>query len=298
MGKVVFRVGVHLMADGKTNRLFQKDHLMTILLFVLLGMLFYPIFPDLYLDWTLNDNNSHGILVPFISLYLVWRKRDDIILAEARSSYWGLAVLVTGLILYVLGYGGGMVVLQRAAFVIAVIGVVLYNYGTAVFSKIMFPLAFLFFMIPIPIAIEALVSLRLQLWVSEISSILLNALSVSVLREGNILHFASTSLEVAEACSGIRSLAAFIMLGCLLGYLLSGSYSRKILLVLVAVPLAFIVNIIRVVGTGILAHRYGAAVAQGFFHEFSGIGVFLAGLVLFMVIFLALEEKPIPSDGR
>ncbi|MDT8274354.1 MAG: exosortase/archaeosortase family protein, partial [Desulfomonilia bacterium] len=95
----------------------------------------------------------------------------------------------------------------------------------------------------------------------------------------------------AEACSGIRSLAAFLMLGFLFAYIMQGSYIKKTVMVLAAVPLAFLINIVRVVGTGILANMYGGSVAQGFFHEFSGIVVFIAGFLLYVVLFLILEEK-------
>ncbi len=114
---------------------------------------------------------------------------------------------------------------------------------------------------------------------------------ITVLQEGNILQFANCSLEVAEACSGIRSLTAYIMLGCLFGYLMYGSFIRRSMMVLIAVPLAFFVNILRVVGTGVLANYYGSQVARGFLHEFSGIAVFIVGFFLFFLIYRLIEEK-------
>jgi exosortase len=193
--------------------------------------------------------------------------------------------------IYVIGYGGGIEILTRLAFVTAIIGLVLYNFGKKIFLHLAFPLLFLYFMIPFPIAIENLVSLRLQLWMTQISSAILNTLTIPVLREGNLLHFANCSLEVAEACSGIRSLTAYIMLGCLFGYMMRGSYWKRFLMVLIAVPLAFLVNIIRVVGTGALANYFGEGIAKGFLHEFSGIVVFLLGLFIFFIIFQFLDQK-------
>jgi exosortase len=262
----------------------------SILIFILI-ILFWPILPTLYHDWFKYNNNSHGILVPFISLYLIWRCRHSIDFKEVHISYVGLGILVVSLVLYVVGYGGRLEVLSRLAFVSALIGIVLFNFGKRIFSQIAFPLLFLYFMIPVPASIESIVSFRLQLWATQVSSAILSALSITVLQEGNILQFANCSIEVAEACSGIRSLTAYIMLGCLFGYMMRGSFIRRSMIVIIAVPLAFFVNILRVVGTGILANFFGSRVAQGFLHEFSGIVVFLIGFFLFFLISRFIEEK-------
>ncbi len=261
----------------------------TILLLFLIA-LFSPIFPALYTEWFKYNDNTHGILVPIISLYLIWENRHAIKLKKVQSSYIGLVILILGLALYVLGLAGRIVVISRVAFVTSLLGLVFYNFGRKIFFSLAFPLLFLFFMVPIPVAIENIVSFRLQLWVTQISSAVLSALSISVLREGNILHFANCSLEVAEACSGIRSLTAYIMLGCLFGYMMQGSYVKRSMMVFIAVPLAFLMNLVRVVGTGLLANRFGPDVALGFLHEFSGIAIFLAGFVIYFIIFNLLSR--------
>ena len=266
-----------------------------IILLLLLGILFSPIYPALYHDWFWYNDNSHGILVPFISLYLIWKNRHIINLNEVQTSYIGLGIFLFGLLAYVIGFGGRIEVLSRAAFVTAILGLILYNYGTKIFSNIAFPLFFLYFMIPFPVSIENIVSFRLQLWVTQISEIIINALSITVLREGNILHFANCSLEVAEACSGIRSLTAYIMLGCLFGYMMQGSFFRRSTMVLIAIPLAILINITRVVGTGLLANYFGPKVALGFLHEFSGAVIFIAGFLLFFIIFQLIDKKDEPS---
>jgi len=272
-----------------------KTVLSGILLLSLLVAVFWPVIPALYHDWVTNNNNSHCVLVPFISMYLIWRNRQNIDFSEASVSYIGLIIMVASLTFYMIGYAGRIDILPRMAFVTAIIGTVLYNYGSKIFSVLAFPLFFLFFMIPVPVSIEGIISFSLQLWVTQISSAILSFLSITVLREGNILQFANCSLEVAEACSGIRSLTAFIMLGSLFAYMLNGSWLRRSIMILLAIPLAFLVNILRVVGTGILASFFGAKVARGFLHEFSGIAVFLLGLFIFSIIYQFLDEENIPS---
>lgn len=268
-----------------------------IVLVFALVVLFWPVLVRLYHDLVNNSNNSHGLLVPFISVYLIWNKRHDLESLPIQTSYAGLAVLVCSLVVFVLGYGVGIHVLPRLAFVAALMGAFLYNYGKDIFLKLAFPLAFLIFMVPVPISIEGLVSFKLQLWMTQISELILDALSIVVLREGNILIFSNCSLEVAEACSGIRSLMAYIMLGCLFGYMMHGSLIRRSVMVLIAVPLTFVINSARVVGTGILAYNYGPGVARGFLHEFSGIVIFLVGLIIFFFIYRLLDQGSTTVSG-
>lgn len=261
-----------------------------ILLFALI-LLFWPVLKVLFQDLYMNSNNSHGLVVPFVSILFIWSKRSSLGSQTMQSSYGGLLVLMVSLMLYIIGYAGRIEVIPRIAFVTAILGTVLYVAGKNVVSQILFPLLFLYFMVPIPVSIESLVSFRLQLWVTQISSAILNALSFAVLREGNILYFATCSLEVAEACSGIRSLTAFIMIGCLFAYLMHGSFLRRSIMPLFAIPLAFLVNVARVTGTGILAYYYGANVARGFLHEFSGIAVFVVGMAIYFCIYQLMEKR-------
>lgn len=269
----------------------RKTLLYSILLFIFFIVLYSPIFPDMYHLWMgENGNNSHGILVPFISLFLIWRKREKINWGEAKSSNVGLVILIVSLLVYLVGYAGGMEVLPRLTIVSTLIGLVIFNLGFNIFSRLAFPLLFLFFMVPVPVSIVGLVSLPLQLIATKLSAFIINSLSIPVLREGNILHFANTSLEVAEACSGIRSLISYLMLGVLFAYLMNGSMKRRFILVFSTVPLAFFANLLRVITTGVLAHFFGSKVARGFLHEFSGMAIFVFGFILLFVLYNLLER--------
>ena len=105
-----------------------------------------------------------------------------------------------------------------------------------------------------------------------------------------MLYFANASLEVADACSGIRSLVSYLMLGSLFAYLMHAPFTRKLFLVMLTVPFAFLANLFRVTGTGVLAHFFGNKVAQGFLHEFSGMVTFLLGLIMIMAVYRFLEK--------
>jgi exosortase len=239
-----------------------------------------------------NGNNSHGLLVPFISLFLIWKKRGKINWKDAKSSNIGLVVFIVSLVFYIVGYAGGVEVLPRLTIVSTLIGLIIFNFGLNIFSVIAFPLLFLFFMVPAPVSIVGLVSFPLQLIATKISAFIINSFSIPVLREGNMLYFTDTSLEVAEACSGIRSLVSYLMLGFLFAYLMNGSIRRRSIIVLSTMPLAFFANLLRGTGTGLLAHFFGSRVARGFLHEFSGMAIFAFGFILLFVIYNLLERTP------
>lgn len=263
----------------------------SISLFVLWFVLFIPVYPSLAYTWLNNSNDSHGMLVPLISAYLVWQKRDELQKTPVSVNGWGIVILCASLILYMLSFAGSVAVVSRAMIVFSLIGLVIFNFGSAIFSLIKFPLFYLFFMIPVPVSIYGIVAFPLQLFATRVSELMLYLVSIPVYREGNMLYFAQTQLEVAEACSGLRSITAFIMLSFLFAYMLRTRYWPKIVIVASAIPLAIVANIIRVTGTGFLAHFYGDAVARGFLHEFSGLAVFAFGFVLLFVEYLLLNRS-------
>jgi exosortase len=251
---------------------------------------FIPVYASLVDTWLNNSNNSHGILVPLISAYLIWQKRDQLQRTPASVSGWGALILCLSVILYILSFAGAVTVVSRAMIVFSLIGLVLFNFGPAIFSIIRFPLFYLFFMIPVPVSIYGIVAFPLQLFATKVSELLMHVVSIPVYREGNMLYFAQTQLEVAEACSGLRSMTAFIMLSFLFAYMMKTRYWPRLTIILSAIPLALFANILRVTGTGILAHFYGSKVARGFLHEFSGLAVFAFGFVLLLGEYLLLNR--------
>lgn len=229
-------------------------------------------------------------MVPLISLYLIFDKRKLLNLKDIETSSWGLVLLVISLLLYVVGIIGSVEILPRLTIVTTLMGLALFHLGRKIFAELFFPLLFLFFMVPVPDSVIGAVAFPLQLIATKLAAQIINSLSIPVYREGNMLYFANTSLEVAEACSGIRSLVSYLMLGTLFAYMVRGRFYKRILLVAAAIPLAFFANLLRVTGTGILAHFYGSKVARGFLHEFSGIVMFIFGFILLFLLYTALDR--------
>ena len=260
------------------------------LLLLMWAIVFYPLYQGIIGSWLYDSNNSHGILVPFISLFLIWKKRTELKLCSIIVDMRGLFLLFISLVLYIASYAGDVTVAARSMMVFSLMGLVLYNFGKYIFKKIRFPLLFMLFMIPIPVSIVGLFSLPLQRLASDISAALIRMASIPVYQEGNMLYFAQTQLEIAEACSGIHSMMAMLMLGTIFVYLTRMSLLGAVLMIASAIPISMIANIARVTGTGILAHLYGAKVAKGFLHEFSGIAVFFLGLTLMWGCYLLFRN--------
>lgn len=252
------------------------------MLLLLWGGIAAPIVPQMVRTWMVHSDNTHAILVPFIALYLGWEYRQHLANVSPRCSLWGGAGLVLSLAGLLICCISGFVFGERLFLVCSLIGLIWAYMGDVWLRTLAFPLGFLFFMVPVPDTLLNVVSLPLQMQATKLSALIINALSIPVYQEGNLLFFAQTQLEVAEACSGIRSIISLVMLSVLVAYFSKGGWLHKLALVTLAVPVAMLANIVRVTGTGILAHSFGDKVARGFLHDFSGVVVFLFGLVVIL----------------
>ena len=251
---------------------------------------FYPIIPDMVTAWFKHSDNSHAVLVPLVSLYFLWEKRAEISRIPSQGSNAGLILLILCLLFYILSFIGGIAFFCRLALVTSLIAIVWSCMGTAILRSLAFPLGFLFFMIPVPDTLLGMVSFPLQLVATKISAELIGYCTIPIYREGNMLFFINTQLEVAEACSGIRSIMSLTMLSAIFAYISPGVIWCRVVLVVAAIPIAFIANILRVTGTGILAHFFGDRVARGFLHDFSGLAVFLFGLIILFALSEVLKK--------
>jgi exosortase D (VPLPA-CTERM-specific) len=232
-------------------------------------------------DWATDGNYSHGFLIVPIALYFVWERRARLAAAAIRPSAWGLPVAAAGILVLAAGLIGAELFLSRVSLLIVLAGIVVFMFGWRHLALLAFPLGFLLLMIPIPAIIFNQIAFPLQLLASRFGEFALNVWGVPVLREGNVIVLANTPpLEVAEACSGIRSLVSLLTLAIVYGYFMDRRTPIRVLLALLSIPIAILANGVRVAGTGLAAHWAGAEAAEGFFHEFSGWLLFVVAFVL------------------
>ena len=247
---------------------------------VAVGILYHGIVARLVREWWHDPNASHGFLIPVFSVFVLWRQRGRLAEVVPRPSWSGLAVIVAALGILILGVLGAELLLSRSSLVFLLAGLAVLFFGWAFFRRMLFPWACLFLMIPIPAIILNIVTFPLQLLASRISGTALAFFGVPVLRQGNILTLPAISLEVAEACSGIRSLISLMALAVIYGYLLEPRLVRRALLVAAAIPIAVLANGMRIVGTGLLVQYWDQARAEGFFHAFEGWVIFGCATVM------------------
>jgi exosortase len=246
--------------------------------------LYWPVLAKLVSDWYHDDNYSHGFLIVPLVLYFVWERREKLRKIPAAPSALGFVVVLGSVAVLIAGILGSELFLTRISILGTLVGVTLFLWGWGYLRALAFPLAFLLLMIPIPAIIFNQIAFPLQLLASQFGESAMGMANVPVLREGNVLILANTTLEVAEACSGIRSLVSLLTLAIVLGYFSDPRGWVRTVVALSSVPVAIVTNGFRVAGTGIAAHKIGAAAAEGFFHEFSGWLVFLSAFMLMLAL--------------
>jgi exosortase len=247
-----------------------------------LGILYWDVAVNLVRDWATDDNYSHGFLIVPIALYLAWERRRRFDAAEVRPSAIGLALVLGSILVLTLGVIGSERFLTRVSLVGTVAGATAFLFGWQRLKVMAFPILFLLLMMPLPTIVLNQIAFPLQLLASRAGEAALASFSIPVLREGNILVLANTSLEVAEACSGIRSLVSLLTLGIMLGYFSDPRPWVRTAIALSTIPVAIGANAARVAGIGMAAHWYGPSAAEGAFHTISGWMVFVVAMLLML----------------
>jgi exosortase len=261
-----------------------------IVLVGLIAVLYRSILWKLVGHWWMDPNFSHGFFVPLFSAFVVWREREELAQVPVRPSMTGLVIIGAALLALVVGVLGAELFLSRSSLILLIGGLVIYFAGWRFFRAILFPWLFLFLMVPIPAIVFNQITLPLQFFASQVAAGILRLLGVPVLREGNIIMLPSMPLEVAEACSGIRSLMSLGTMAIIYGYFADTKLWRRVVLALVAVPIAIAANALRIVGTGLTVQYWDPDKGQGFFHEFSGWLIFVASLTMLLAVHQILRR--------
>jgi exosortase len=251
-----------------------------IALLPLIAWLYVGVIPHLVSDWWNDPNFSHGFLVPLFSLFLVWQDRKRLSELPLRPAWFGLLVMAGAMVVLVVGTLGAELFLSRSSLIFLIAGIVIYFLGWGHFRALLFPVGFLFLMVPIPAILFNQITIPLQFLASQMAGGLVSELGVPVLRQGNIIQLPGMTLEVAEACSGIRSLMSLTTVAVIYAYFLESKFMPRFLLSVSAVPIAVIANGLRVTGTALLAYYWSKEAAEGFFHNFSGWLIFVLSLLM------------------
>jgi exosortase len=255
-----------------------------LLIAALVAAAYLRVLQKLVLDWWQFPDFSHGFLVPPFAAYVLWRKRERLLRTPISPTWSGVALVAFGLLILLVGIYGSELFLSRVSLVLVLAGLVLSFGGREMLAETRFALLILLLAIPIPAIVYSQITLPLQMLASKLASALLPLFGVPVLRDGNIIQLPVMTLEVAEACSGIRSLMSLLTLSIFYGYFLDRSMWQRTVLAIFSVPIAIAANAVRILGTGLCVQYWDPDKATGFFHEFSGWVMFLVSLVCLVAV--------------
>ena len=250
---------------------------------VLLVVCYAPILYRMGVQWATDENMGHGFFVPFIAGYIAWQRRDILLSIPRKPNGFGLVLVVWAALQAMAATLGAELFTARLAFVIALFGTILYLGGTRWVKALLFPLLLLIFMIPIPAIIYASLTLRLQTLASQLGEAMISLMGIPVLRAGNTLQLPSQTLDVAEACSGIRSLLSLAFLSLVYSYFTDKRVWMRWALLIATVPIAIGANAVRVAVTGLMS-EINTQLAQGAYHEGEGYIVFIVALAALVFV--------------
>lgn len=266
------------------SNILKRDSILPAALAIVTVALYLPVIIPLVRQWLNDPNYRHGLLIPLISGYILWSRREELAKTEVgRGAAPGFVIVALAAALLVVGTAASEFFTVRFSLPLMLIGYTLILKGNHFFKKALFPLLFLFMMIPLPYIIYYKISFPMQLMSAKLSAGVLELFHIPVIRRGNILILPNYELEVVAACSGLRSLMTMFTLALIFAAFSGLSATRRVILVACAVPAAVFANTLRLVVTAMGAYSVSPAFAEGTLHEIAGLIVFFAGFLLLVL---------------
>lgn len=268
-----------------------------LMLSTLLVILYAPILGSLVRQWWDDPNYGHGFFVPLFAAYVVWSERERWRAMPLRANNFGFAIMLFAIGMLVLGTLSTELFTARLSLLILMSGIVIFLAGCQTLRSIAFPMGYLVFMIPLPAIIYYQMTFPLQLLASRLGASGLVAVGIHTIREGNLLILPNCTLNVVEACSGIRSLLSLMAAVVAYGYLSEPQTWKRVALAVASIPIAIATNGLRLVTTGVLSFFFGPTVDSGVVHLALGLGFFVLAflsVLLFHRLLRLLPNHPSP----
>jgi exosortase len=281
---MVSTVSISTQADEPASATGGKGWAQFFILLAAVWLLYHLVVARLVTQWWSDPDYNYAFLVPFLAAAAAWQQRNKLKRLEPEPAWSGLLVIAGALALLILGTLGAENYLARTSLLFLLAGIAIQFRGWKFFRALLFPWAALFLMIPLPSLVFNEIALPLQFFASRLGAALLSLTGIPVVREGNVILLSSISLDVAEACSGLRSLFSLLTVCVFYGYFFEKNIARRILLIACSVPIAILANALRITITGILGHYRGINWAEGFYHVSSGILVFLFSFLILVIL--------------
>ncbi len=254
---------------------------------LLLGLCYYAGIDKLLEIWGTSEEYSYGYLIPVISLFLAWQRKNELAAITFTPSWSGVGIVVIGLVMLIMGMQSTIFMVVHYSLVVTIFGLVLAVTGWRGMRILWVAVFFLIFMIPLPVFLYRSLSEFLQLVSSELGVAVIRLFGISVYLEGNVIDLGIYKLQVAEACNGLRYLFPLLSFGFLCAYLFRAPFWQRAVVFLSTIPITVLMNSFRIGVIGVLVNSYGIEQAEGFLHDFEGWFIFMACLgVLFAEMWL------------
>ncbi len=256
---------------------------------ILLMIAYVPTFNWMYGRWIAKESYyGHGFLIPLVCLYVLWQRKDAIMKSKIKSDFLGLVIAVAGLVVHVLCAALKIYFLSGFSFVFVLYGLVLFFFGKEVTRNCVFPIFFLFAMIPLPLVAIGNLVVRLKLTAMQCSIFILNNIGFPSIRDGSLIRMPNSFIAIGDPCSGLRSVISLLTLGWLFAFSMKVSYFKKSLLLVLSAPIAILSNTLRITTLSIANDLYGQRAISGFFHDFMGFFVFAFAFIALFIVGKAL----------
>lgn len=234
--------------------------------------------------WAADSYYSHGVLVPFVTAYLIWQQKEELAKIKIKESQWGLALIIFGVVLHLFSAMFRIYFSSGFAMLFVFIGIALYFYGVEICKRVAFPILFLAFMLPLPEVAIINLSFKLKMFAAELATMFLNNIGIEAIRDGSWIKMPHAFVIVDDVCSGLRSLISLTALGSIFAYWLKAPLWKRIIVFLTTIPIAIFTNMVRVIFLAFVSEIWGVEYIEGFVHDASGFAVFgLAFLLLYIV---------------
>jgi exosortase D (VPLPA-CTERM-specific) len=245
--------------------------------------------------WATQEEYSHGFLIPIVTVWLFWVRRETLQANVGRPVWTGPLAMLLATIMHLIGQMSAIPILSQVAFVVALIGLILSLGGYSLFRAAIVPILFLLFAIPMPSFIDSTLSLRLQLVSSQLGAFFIRLVGIPVYLDGNVIDLGFYQVQVVEACSGLRYIYPLLSLSFLAAYFFKAPLWQRALVFFSVVPIAIVMNSIRIGLVGVTVNYWGTQAADGVLHFFEGWFVFLMCaciLVLEIYLLARIVRKP------
>ncbi len=258
---------------------------------IILSFLYWEVVLDLIKIWENKEEYSHGFLIPIVTLYLIWQRKNTILAAVSKPSWLGILLILFGIALYFIGSVGSLYSILRFSLLFIIIGISLLFVGYKSTRLMLIPILLLVFSFPLPPVLESTLTAKLQLISSQLGVFVIRACDIPVFLEGNVIDLGSYKLQVVEACSGLRYLFPLMSLSFICAYMFHVALWKRVLVFLTSIPITILMNSFRIGIIGVLVDKWGTSMAEGFLHDFEGWTVFMGCMLLLILEMWLLSWK-------